>query len=370
MLLAALSGALAQPLPGYVDLHIHLAAHLAVPVYGDGLDAPPARPRSWRHALRPQLATAELAAPGPSILVSLAYAHPFTTAFETRRSMRARISRQLDYVEAWAADHADRFGWARTPEEARAIVASGRTAVVHGIEGATKILSGPADARHWGCWDEAWAPARHGLTAFGEARVVDLVDAGIVVDLAHMADAAFADAVPLLRDRGVAPVYTHVVAAAVRRDAVALDDADLDMVMDLGGLVGVTANHSHLRPRPVPDTLAAEHCAGSVDDFRLHWDHIVGVAGGRPVAWGSDFQGGVDHLRPAYGEDGCSAAPAGRPADRFDLHGLADASLVDPLFAHVGAAGSDRRPLDASAEHFLGMWERARAARATDGLSP
>ena len=387
----------AEPARGYVDLHIHLAAHLAVPVYGRGLDADPPTRRSNHHALRQQLFAADLTRPGPSVLVSLAYANPLSTAFESRRSMRARIERQLAYVESFCAEHADRFGLARTPEEARAIVLTGRTAVVHGIEGATKILFDAADARAWadrgvavitpihladnrfggawcqegalfllnvpGCSRERRAPAEHGLTAFGAARIGDLIDAGIVIDLAHQSDASFADSLPLLRARGVAPVYTHVTAAAVTADTTALTDAELREIYALGGLVGVTSNLSHVRPRPVPAEVPADRCPGTLDDYRRHWDHIVAVAAGEPVAWGSDFQGGIDHLAPKYGPDGCTDAPPDRPLEAFDVEGLSNAGLVDPMFARLAATGSDRGPLDASTERFLTIWERARANR-------
>ncbi|GDX79384.1 hypothetical protein LBMAG42_11950 [Deltaproteobacteria bacterium] len=395
MIMALLSHALADPISGYVDLHIHLAAHLTVPVYGAGPEAKAPSGLTNLHALEPQIFAEQLAEPGPTILVSLAYANPFATVFESRRSMRARMDRQLDFVEALCARHSERFGWAKTPEEARSIIASGRTAIVHGIEGATKILSGAEDATYWatrgvavitpvhladneigGAWCQEgslrWLnlpgcqresdPATHGLTGQGPARVRDLIDAGIVVDLAHTSDASFAEIVPILRERGVAPVYTHVTADAVRRDPTALSDAQLVEITRLGGLVGVTANLAHMRPDPVPPGLAAEHCPGTIDDFRLHWDHVVALSPGAPVAWGSDFQGGVDHIGPTHGLKGCSPAPS--TADTFDIEGLAHTGLVEPMFAHLAAAGSDRAPLDASAERFLTIWERSLAARA------
>ena len=143
------SMALAQSVSGAVDLHIHLAAHLAVPVYGRGPEAtPPAHPSNL-HSLQPQIFLEDLEKPGPSILVSLAYADPFLTVLESHASMSARIQRQLDYVEDFGKKHADHFGVAHTPLEARTILTSGRTVIVQGIEGATKILENSEDARHW-----------------------------------------------------------------------------------------------------------------------------------------------------------------------------------------------------------------------------
>ena len=383
------SRAAAEPIAGYADLHIHIGAHLAVPVYGKGPDAALPEGRTHAHGLVPQLTTDELAAPGPSVLVSLAYANPFKTDFESRRSMAAHIERQLTFVDGWAAAHADRFAVAGSPAEARDIVRSGRKAMLHGIEGATKALDSEADAQRWaargvavitpvhladnrfggawcqsgplallnvpGCLDDVFAPRRRGLTPAGEQAVDWLVRAGIVVDLAHLSHAAFSDALGRLERAGVAPVQTHITAAAVRADPTAMTDAELRRFTAAGGLAGLTANLGHMPPNPAPGRVA---CRGSIDDFRAHWDHVVGVLGGAPLAWGSDFQGGVDHLRPKFGPQGCGAAPA--EATEFDTRGLARADLVEPMFAALASAGSDRAPLEASAERLLALWEQAR----------
>lgn len=397
MLFSLLSLLQADPIQGYVDLHIHLAAHLAVPIYGKGPDSPPPEHFSNFHALRPQIFAAQLSEPGPAILVSLAYANPFSADFETRKSMAARIERQLAYVEAFCLRHAARFGLARSPDEARAIVASGRTAIVHGIEGSTKLIDGETDARHWadrgvavitavhladnavggawcqeglllflnvpGCWREM-APRHHGLK--DPDRIRALIDAGIVVDLAHMSHQSFADTIPILRERGVAPLYTHVTAAAVRRDTIAMTDEELREIEALHGLVGVTASLSHLPPRPPPAVLPPDYCKGSITDFRLEWDHIVAVTGGAPVAWGSDFQGGVDHPRPQYGPHGCKDKPENRVLEEIDVAGLAHPGLVEPMFARLAAEGMDRAPLEASAERFLEIWALAREKGTAD----
>lgn len=393
MLAAFLTLAHAEPIVGFVDLHMHIAAHLTVPVYGSGPERDPPASQSYLHALEPQIFVRQLAEPGPAIIVSLAYANPFATVFESRTSMRRRIERQLDFVEEFCARNKDEFGWAKTPEEARTIVQSGRKAIVHGIEGATKILGDASDAAYWasrgvavitpvhlsdneiggawcqegqlgvlnvpGCRRERISPETHGLTPDGHARITDLIDAGIIVDLAHTSDASFAEIVPILRDRAVAPVYTHATSFSVTVDPTAISDDQLREIESLGGLVGVTGNLSHLPPNPIPGGLPGDYCRGSINDFRLHWDRIVSVAGGEPVAWGSDFQGGVDHIRPKYGPLGCAPSPRGRAPEPFDLLGLAHPGLVEPMFSRLAAMGSSRAPLDSSAERFLEIWARA-----------
>lgn len=385
----------AEPVVGYADLHIHLAAHLAVPVYGEGLEAAPPADLTYRHGLQPSLFASQLADSDVTLYVSLAYANPFFTVFETRASMKARIERQLDYVEAFAARHADRYTLARTPGEARAAIAAGRAVIVHGIEGATKILGSAEDAEYWasrgvavvtpvhladnalggsncmggslamlnvpGCWREALGPRAHGLTARGEQLVGALVDAGVVIDLAHASPATFDGLLDVVVGRGGAPVYTHVVSREVRDERGEVTDDQLRRVYAAGGLVGVTANHRSISPEPPLADAPDGYCRGSVDDLRLQWDHVVGVVPGQPVAWGSDFQGGVTHIRPKYGPLGCEPArPDGAPLSAFDTLGLANAAMVKPMFGELVAGGSDRAPLDASAERFLTIWERAR----------
>jgi microsomal dipeptidase-like Zn-dependent dipeptidase len=385
---------------GYVDLHIHLAAHLAVPVYGDGPASPmPAKP-SARHALRPQLFAAELERADATILVSLAYAHPFTTAFETRRTMAERVGRQLAFVEDFCRQHSARFTCVRTPAEARAAIAGGRTAIVQGVEGATRLVVEPADAAAWaargvvvvtpvhladnpiggalcmggglallnlrGCVRQALGPSGHGLTRRGVELVGAMMDAGMVLDLAHTSPASFRDLYTLVAARRVAPVYTHVQAQALTGVASALSDEELRAIYRLHGLVGVTSNVHGMTPRPRPAELPTDYCPGSIDDFAMHYDHVVDVVVGAPLGWGSDFQGGISHPRPKYGPKGCRPMPSdGSATDAVDTLGLAHVGLTPAWFRHLAAGGSDRAPLDASAERFLQIWERARGERET-----
>lgn len=397
MLLLLASLASAEPVRGYADLHIHIGAHLAVPVYGEGPDAAPPEHFRYRHALRPQIFADDLAGSGPTIFVSMAYANPFATVFETRASMRARIERQLDAVESFCAHHADRFTLAHTPEEARTAITGGQTVIIHGIEGATKILGEPGDAARWaargiavvtpihladnalggalcqegalgmlnvlGCLRQGFAPRRHGLTPEGSRAVASLIDAGVVIDLAHTSPQSFDDLLPLLAERSVAPLYTHITSRAVREDPGALTDTQITAIYALGGLAGVTANLHSVSPRPVPEALPATRCRGSVDDLRLQWEHIAALTAGAPLAWGSDFQGGIAHLRPRYGPDGCAdVRPDGAPLNDFDVEGLSRPGLVGAMFDDLAREGMDRRPLDASAERLLTVWEQARAA--------
>lgn len=229
---------------GYVDLHIHLAAHLAVPAYGSGIERDPPARQTERHALDAQIFLSQLVSPGgPAIYLSLAYANPFNAELISDAAMRAHILRQLDYVDGLCARHPDRLGCARTPEEARYWAARG-VAVITPIHladnhiGAALCQEGMRVLNLPGCRQERRDPEGRGLTVAGRARILDLVDAGIVVDLAHMARPAFAQAVGLLEGRGAAPVHTHAIAAAIRDAPGALSDAEIGRLYAAGGCSG------------------------------------------------------------------------------------------------------------------------------------
>lgn len=209
-----------------------------------------------------------------------------------------------------------------------------------------------------GCRLERREPEAHGLTELGKEMAARMMEAGMVMDLAHASPQTFEDLIGIIAKEGAAPIISHVSARAIRDVPEATSDLQLAGIYGLKGLVGVTANLHNLLP-----TVKSPGCPGTIDDFRLHWDHVVQMAAGAPVGWGSDFQGATDHLRPKYGKKGCEEhRPDGAPLSDFDRLGLAHVGLTPSLFQQLDQ-GSDRGPLDRSAERFLQIWELARKER-------
>lgn len=120
-------------------------------------------------------------------------------------------------------------------------------------------------------------PNPSGLTDLGYELLERMAELGVVLDLAHIAEPGFWDALKASRGPVVA---THANARALHDHPRNLTDAQLKAIAERGGLVGVTF---------VPSFLAKAEA--DLDDVLRHLDHMVRVIGEDHVALGSDFDG-------------------------------------------------------------------------------
>lgn len=383
-----------QPVQGRVDLHAHLASHVPIHAYRPGPSAPLPEDADWRGRMQRRYDEPSVLSSGVVLFVSAAYAHPLTVHLHSRARTGKGVEAQLAYVEAFVAEHPDRYAVARTPEEARAAIAEGRIVFVHAIEGATNLVRTPEQVRQWalrgvavltpihlsdnqiGSATHTWsfgaianlrgkirritAPKR-GLKPRGVAVVEAMVDAGMIVDVTHMSEYSLADTLDLLDARGAPVLSTHTGVAAVRDQRHELGDDQIARITARGGLIGLAGNATEMGPKPW-GTLPADHCPRSVDDFRLHYEHLDAVLPeGVAIGWGSDFQGGVHEYRPRRGPEGCFDRDA--EVSGYARVGLAHVGYTDDLFAELEARGSDLTRSNVSAEAFLQIREQARALR-------
>ncbi len=127
-----------------------------------------------------------------------------------------------------------------------------------------------------------------GLTRLGHELVDRMQSLGIVLDLAHIAEPGFWDAI---RDHAGPKVVSHANAARLHPHVRNLTDEMLEAIAASGGDVGVTF---------VPGFLGTEDVdVGTVAD---HIEHMWHVMGDEHVGLGSDFDGitrtpaGLGHL--------------------------------------------------------------------------
>lgn len=163
-----------------------------------------------------------------------------------------------------------------------------------------------------------------GLTEAGLSLVEACEERGILVDLAHLAEAGFWD-VAESTDRPL--VVSHAGAHALSPAARNLTDEQLDAVADSGGLVGCTFARPHLREDGDRD---AETPLATLLD---HLEYLLDRMGPDHVALGSDFDGAT--IPEAVGD------VTGLPAL---LDGLADRG-VDRSTREAVAHGNWRRVL-------------------------
>ncbi|MEQ1501338.1 MAG: membrane dipeptidase [Myxococcota bacterium] len=394
-----------------LDWQGHPAMHLTWKFFSRGLtDRTP--PRSYRHRFRQIAERPWLEASGVRIFLMAAMA---AEKARNPEHARALILKELAYVEAFVAAHPDGWALAKTPAEARTLLATtDKRVVIHSIEGGHLLLSGPDDARFWADQGVALITVMHlrddelggagilpmrvgplinpvgarrtrrgerrGLTERGAAAIVELDRAGILVDLSHMSPDTIDDALAVTRSHGIAPVVTHGKLARLQHSDLAFRDDQVLEIVRQGGTFALGISPSQLDPQFPTDEVPDDVCRSTVEMFAYHWDavhqlllaHADELVGSPAdaltsaqqtrlaVGWSSDWNGWIGHAAPVYGRGRCRPrAELPEPASTFDTRGLANPSLLPEQWAAMERLGYDLDPMWRSAERFLALWERA-----------
>jgi len=126
-------------------------------------------------------------------------------------------------------------------------------------------------------------PSVHGgLSAFGRGVIARMNELGILVDVSHASKASMMQAAALSRTPVLA---THSSIRALCDHARNLDDEQLDLLRETGGLVQITIVSNFLR-------LKARAADLTVADIADHIDYAVRRIGVDHVGIGTDFDGG------------------------------------------------------------------------------
>jgi microsomal dipeptidase-like Zn-dependent dipeptidase len=404
------------PLPAEVHAQIDWQGHPAMHIpwgffFTKGLrDKQPHR--TWKHQFKQIVTEPYLSESGVRIFLVAAMA---AEAASKAPQAKAMILEQIAYVDDFAKAHADRYAVARSPEEARALLATtDKMVLVHSIEGGHLLLNDPKDAALWAeagvalmtlihlrddelggsaILEGALGPLvnpvgakqrrrgeRRGLTDRGRDAIVELADAGIIVDLSHMSHETTADALAVTKAHGIPPVLTHSSLRSIRDGDGGLTEDELVEVYAQGGLFALGLSAEKLTPlsptRPVP-----EHCLGTLDTFRVHSQAVREVLVDRAqeiidepfnpgseahqtalaVGWSSDWNGWLSHSKPRHGPGRC--LPVRDDPLAIDKLGLAHPGLLPEHWQRLSEDGLDLEPMLRSAERFLRLWEAARARR-------
>jgi membrane dipeptidase len=273
---------------------------------------------------------------------------------------------QVDLVHRLVERYPDDLALARTAEEVRAAVASGRIASLLGAEGGHSIgddLAVLRDLARLGVRymtlthneDTPWADsatgarAHGGLTDRGREVVAEMERIGMLVDLSHTAPSTMRDAL----DVATRPVvFSHSSTVAIADHPRNVPDDVLARLADNGGVVMVT-----FVPKFVSRAWADWEEAGSVgtpppvtvSDVADHVEHARDVAGVAHIGLGGDYDG-----TPVLPPDLRDVSRYPVLADELRRRGWGDADL------RALASGNVLRVLEATDGRF------ARAGRARD----
>ena len=259
----------------------------------------------------------------------------------------------LDTIHAFVRRHPSALRFATTAAGVRQAKRDGRVAILIGVEGGHAIESSLENLREMHrrgarymtlTWNNGtpWAGSAAGLdgtrtaglTDFGREVVREMNRLGMLVDISHVSEATFYDAVATSTDPVIA---SHSSARALNDHVRNLTDDQLRAVARNGGVVNVNFYASFIDPRhwaarraidarlaeelrvelarPGVDSAAVRTAAQSRADAAVraiprppisvlldHFDHIRRVAGIDHVGLGSDFDG-VGGLLPAGMDD-------------------------------------------------------------------
>lgn len=255
---------------------------------------------------------------------------------------RTQIQRIADTIE----HHRDALAAARTAADVRQAASEGRIAILVGIEGGYLIddsLETLREFRRNGAtymtlthaFHTSWAdssgvheplrPRHGGLTPFGREVVCELNRLGMMVDISHVSDDTFRDA---LQTSSAPIIASHSSCRTVSPHRRNLSDDMMRAIADRGGVVQINVYPGFIDPKHPPvdaNAAAAAWASGNLTGARAsnhttpltvlvdHFDHALNVIGPEHVGFGSDF-------------DGVPTTPAGLE-DCSKLHNLTAALL-------------------------------------------
>lgn len=220
-----------------------------------------------------------------------------------------------------------------------------------------------------------------GLTAEGKALVGEMMDRGMLVDVAHLAEKGVGDVRDLAIARDYYPIYVshghfrEMMTADRQREEKTTPAWVIEVLRATGGMIGLRTAHEEINT--YDKSAVANTCHGSARSFAQMYD--FGRLGLKvPVALGSDLNGFIQQTRPRFGHDACSASFAtegacqardermtGAPplGTAFDQIGLGHIGLLVDLLDDLDQLGTDTTQLRSSADAFVRMWERAEGPR-------
>ncbi len=278
------------------------------------------------HADLPRMEEGGLDAAFFSIYVAPGYGEGAGAVARARREI-AEVKRQLARYDTLAA-------LATTAAEVRRLAREGRKAILLGLEGGHALAASSDTLRALrdlgiryvtlthintnALADASQSRARHGgLSEKGRQMVRAMNDLGVLVDLSHVSDSTFYDALRVSR----APVIlSHSSARALTPGVRNVSDAMLRALAENGGVIMINFFDAVVNPHLDEEVMAEAKRrlqargqglgslwsavyevkrerglpGATLDDVVDHIDHAVQVAGARHVGLGSDFDGVFD----------------------------------------------------------------------------
>ena len=221
-----------------------------------------------------------------------------------------------------------------------------------------------------------------GLTAEGKALVQEMMNKGMIVDMAHMSEHSIQDTFALSQAKTYYPLLvSHGHFREVMNPELASNEKTtpawvVKYLRQTGGMFGLRTAHDETRT--YTKTAVANTCQGSTRSLAQAYE--FGRLGLKvPMAFGADLNGFIQQTRPRFGNNGACSAGFQAEADAqmnqqrltgparlgtdFDVYGLAHVGLLPDVVKDLKQLGVNTTGLENSTEKFIQMWERANTTR-------
>ena len=385
-------------LVGIADLHSHPAMHLSYGFLMDGKspDDPPNEGITPEHARLQHMYKEWLVQSGVKLYVAAAIPNIF--AFN-KESARQQVIEQMKYVEDFVERYSQHFYLAKDPQSAREKILEGKIVFVHAFEGGEFLVDTLEEAKEWSrqgvamigpihlvdnfygeasiipggksilnwrgvLWRRFLNAKPRGLTTLGNQAMSHLFNAGIIIDTAHMNDVSMDQTLSLAEKIQVPLISSHGYLRKFRDEDRSWTEEQIERFKKLGGLLAITLAPKSLLdyPGPADDSIK---CQLGLGNYARQFSYLSDRLGGQePIAYGSDFNGMVDHFYPCQKESWPLATETlDTTITSFWSQGLRHPgdlpAFKQALNAELAKIGKDTSAHDQSAERFLTIWEKA-----------
>jgi microsomal dipeptidase-like Zn-dependent dipeptidase len=367
----------------------------------------PLKASDWTNQFSTQTNPEELDRSNNAIVVATFYANPATTW-----DMRESVRRQFQQAQRLISEKPN---WviARNAIEAGRAINQGKKVLILALEGAAGILEteedlkefidekgiaivtplhfsddrygGPAFLEGLKAWVNPLARARilwrtlrgeaphqhdpscegvvvndRGLTEEGKQFIEKLIARRVWVDLSHASDLATRDLLPLLKKAQQPLLYTHTALRRYQKNERTLPDWMIPEIRKSGGYIGLMPSLHMLHgtaPRKEDCRFAcepsADTCEKGLPSLARQYRELVQEIGVSSIGFGSDWQGGVNHLPPTCGTESSLDQNEGfwkisQTPEAWDA--LQRLTLKNPA------------PRNFQVQRFLSAWEQVRNA--------
>ncbi len=214
-----------------------------------------------------------------------------------------------------------------------------------------------------------------GLTGEGKELGRAMMEKNMIIDISHMSERAVRDLYEIARDMDYYPlVLSHghlrsIMMNEKQKEEKTTPDYIIRMIRETGGMIGLRTGAEQVKT--YSRSGVANDCDGSTKSFAQAYQY--GVRGLRvDIAFASDFNGFIQQLRPRFGGENetCGASgnaatvkaqrlrQTGRLGTALDYRGFGNIGLEGDIISELRNFGVNTSGLESSAETFLQVWER------------